>query len=248
MKTSIISFIATCLVSLSSANAANIVTNGDFGTGTLSGWTPSTTSPTIVSSIVADVGSSVRVSNGTDLTQDLNSSGSTGLANFQFDIAFQVAAPTNTARIRLRGEGVIDFITLSLTPTSINAFIPDKGGLVPVISGLSITANTTYYLRITGTNMGTTSRSYVVGYSLDGVNYASSDNLTGFHASGPTPVATLLETVRFEGGTTGNTALTIDNISVVAIPEPAAVLLGLTGSLLSLRRKRNSIIFRLKLK
>ena len=89
---------------------------------------------------------------------------------------------------------------------------------------MSISANTTYFLRVTGSNLDLPGRAFTLGFSTDGVNYTTATPSTRFHIA---PVGTAFETLRLEGL---NATFTVDNVSVV--PEAATSTLLAAGLLL----------------
>lgn len=214
------------LSSAVTASAAISLTNGDFATNTTAGWTATGT-------VSGATGAAV-LSAGATLNQDF-SNGLTGTAenyDFQLDFSFSVSANNINQRIRIRDNANTgDLITLRLnaTGTGIERFSSAAWG--NALTGITILPNTTYWMRVTGSDFDLAGRSFTVGFSTDGITYTTSGALTAFHFAG---VGSDFETLQFDSGT--GTTLTVDNVTVV--PEPSAALLGGLGLLALLRRRR----------
>jgi hypothetical protein len=224
--------ITFCLFMVGSANssfAAYTLTNGNFAGNATTGWTTTGT-------VSAASGAAV-ISAGGILRQDF-SNGVTGTAenyDFQLDFSFSVSAFNANDRIRLRDNNYSgDIITLRLNSagTGIESFNVGTNTWFTALSGLSMSANTNYWMRVIGTDLDVAGRSYTVGFSTNGSTYTTSSAITAFH--GQFTVPTDFESIGFESGT-GKT-MTVDNITVV--PEPSAALLGGLGVLCLLRRRR----------
>jgi hypothetical protein len=176
---------------------------------------------------------------GAVISQDF-SNGVTGTAenyDFQLDFTFSVSAANQNQRIRIRDNNNSgDIITLRLN--SGNGLQMFRGISMPTPNNLwenalsfTVANNTTYHMRLIGSDFDLSSRSYTVGLSADGITYTTSSPLVTFHSAAS---GSDFETVVFESG--GSTTMTIDNVTV--IPEPAAALLGGIGLLALLRRRR----------
>lgn len=194
---------------------------------------------TSTTSIVAGGGASALIGTSGILRQDYATAttdgfGPGGFANqFQIDFAFSasVLSSASTNRIRLRGDNDSgDLITLRIDSDGVKYFNSSNTWVTGVTG--AYTTNTTYYFRVTGnytgpaggTN-GLATGSYTLGLSTDGVNYTNSSLISSFH--GNTPIKTqAIESIGFESGSTGT--VTVDNISVTAVPEPSTY--GLMGA------------------
>jgi len=202
---------------------ANLVGNADFESTTGSGvfpvgWTLTGTPSSIATFLPSGGGSNAaRLSPSQGILQDVIPAGTSSLANFQADFAFQIGSETQAHRIRIEGNNGSDLVTLRLTTNpsatdSIDVF--NSGTFINALTGLTIAPNTTCYLRVIGHDFGLAGRGYTVGFSTDGITYTTSADLTAFHAS--TNVG--FETVTFECGATADSSLAIDNV-VVTVPS-----------------------------
>ena len=229
--------ITSCLFIFGGATssfAAYILTNGNFATNDSTGWTTT-------GSVSATTGAAA-ISSGGIISQDF-SSGTTATTenyDFQLDFSFSLSSVANTHRIRLRSNNYVggngtdgDLITLRLKTgsTIIEAF--NGGTWFDALTGISVSADTNYWLRVIGTDLDVSGRKYTVGFSTDGTTYTTSSSITAFHAS-PGEYKDF-ESIGFES-LAGGPTLTVDNISIV--PEPSAALLGGLGMLALLRRRR----------
>ena len=196
---------------------ATLIPNGNFEdvSGTFpNGWA-TTPTPAAVTGIVPGSATAAELQTGEGIHQDFAPTPGSGLFNFQLDLAFRTSvAPANDGninRIRLRGDNNAgDLITLSLEDTGIRSF---SGTWADDLTGVSIAANTTYYIRVTGSNLDLPGRTFTLGFSTDGISYTTAAPSTRFHFA---PVGTAFETIRLEGL---NATFTVDNVSVV--PEAA---------------------------
>ncbi|RYD68754.1 MAG: hypothetical protein EOP83_00035 [Verrucomicrobiaceae bacterium] len=175
-----------------------------------SGW--ATTGTVSASpSIIGDAGNSALISNGGGIHQDF--AASQGYSNFQLTIAFRCGNPGSVAdRFRLRGDNNSgDIVTLRPTASGIDRFSGTWGSAL----AFPLTAGTTYYLRVTGSNFADSNGSYTVGLSADGVNFTSSGPITAFHGG-----AARIETLRFD--TTSSAGFTVDRVVLVSSDPPPA--------------------------
>ncbi|MFD0893480.1 hypothetical protein KBB96_18795 [Luteolibacter ambystomatis] len=240
--------VASCLFAAASiAQGAVVLNNGNFENtgGTFpTGWTTQTGfgTPTATTGLVVGSTTAANLSGGSGTTnqsiyQDFAPTTADSPANFQLDLAFRISAEAQTARIRFRGNNnATDIMAIRFTATntgttdSVDVY---NGAFVTGVSGITITAGATNFLRITGSNFGTASATYTIGFSTDGVNYVTGAASTAFFSGNR---AVPIETLVFEGGTTAGTSFRVDNVSL--IPEPSIVGLGGLGMLLVLRRRR----------
>ena len=228
MKHTILIGTSLALSALASHAAITLV-NGDFEdtSGTFpTGWsgtaTQETTNPLeglVSASAVA-------------IEQDFAATDADGLYNFQLDFMVKldsVTALNQRVRIRDDASSSYDIITLRFGSGGIDRY---SGGWAQAVAS-TIKADTTYHVRVIGSDLDQSDRSYTVGISSDGSSYTTSGPLTAFHSAG---VGSNFEIIRFESAGGG---ATWDAVTVV--PEPsAAVLLGsLLGFGLLYRRRRS---------
>ncbi len=216
MKILISSFILSSGIA---SQAAIVLTNGDFSTNSTTGWTTTGT-------VTATSGAAV-LSSGATLAQDFENG--TGLVAFtaSYDVSF--GAINNAHRMRFEGDNGNDLITLRLaSANTIETF--NNGSWTSAVTGLSLAANTTYTLSITGTGFGAPGFKYTIEIFSGSTQLGTSvQNLSARHANGDLTFQTFTL-----GASTGG--MTVDNFTV--IPEPAAALLGGFGLLGLLRRRR----------
>lgn len=227
MKSVISVFLFTPMV----ASAAYTLSNGNFSTNSTSGWTTTGT-------VNASSGAAV-FSASSGISQDFSNTTVATAENydFQLDFTFSVSAANQNQRFRIRDNNNSgDIITLRLN--SGNGVQMFRGTAMSAPNNLwenalsfTIANNTTYHMRITGSDFDLSSRSYTIGLSSDGVSYTTSSSLVTFHSAAS---GSDFETLVFESG--ASTTMTVDNITVV--PEPASALLGGLGLLALLRRRR----------
>jgi hypothetical protein len=210
------------------SHAAITLVNGDFEdtSGTFpTGWsgtaTQETTNPLegLVSASAAAI------------EQDFAATDADGLYNFQLDFMVNLDSVTADQRVRIRDDASssYDIITLRFGSGGIDRY---SGGWAQAVAS-TIKADTTYHVRVIGSDLDQSDRSYTVGISSDGSSYTTSASLTAFHSA---PVGANFEIIRFESAGGG---ATWDAVTVV--PEPsAAVLLGsLLGFGLLCHRRRS---------
>jgi hypothetical protein len=177
-------------------------TSGTFPTGWVGTATQETTNPlegSVSASAVA-------------IEQDFAATDADGLYNFQLD--FMVKLDSVTAlnqRVRIRDDAgsSYDIITLRFGSGGIDRY---SGGWAQALA-YTITAGTTYHVRIIGSDLDVAGRSYTVGISSDGSSYTTSEPLTAFHSA---PVGSNFEIIRFESSTGG---ATWDAVAVIDTTE-----------------------------
>lgn len=235
----IVSFTFSALALSTAAQASFLLVNGNFedATGTFpTGWTGVSTSAGV--GFIPGSTKDALMTSGGSITQDFSGGITVATAenyDFQLDFAFRTSAISTTTdqRFRIRGNNnAEDIITLGFetAATGGGTALSFFSGTWQTALNVGFNSGTTYYFRVTGTDLDLVSRYFTVGYSTDGVNFTTSGNLTGFHFAA---AGTDFETVRFDAGTA---TTRIDGVAVV--PEPAAALLGGLGMLALLRRRR----------
>ena len=181
---------------------SNLVTNGDFETGNMTGW--SGTPASAVSGLVA--GSTYAADLVGTMYQDFYPDPD-GLNNgFVFDMVFKLDNTSGGQRIRLRGgpDNVAnDIITMKWGSAGLYEY---SGGWGLAVAQ-TITAGTVYHVRVTVNEANT---QIVYGLSTDGTNYTSSSVYTSAHGS----LGLGFETVTLEG------AMVADEVSVVRTGPP----------------------------
>lgn len=219
--------------------SAMMFSNGDFENAEdpfPSGWRI-TGSPASVASIVSNGASSASLANGQFIEQDFAPAAfaDDALDAFTVTLAFRITNTAQTGRIRFEGNNGADALSIRFnaasSPDSVQVYNGSSWFDVSGLTNLTLNANTTYHLKITGTAWKGTGRSYKIGFAVDGTNFTTSPSLSAFHASAATGG---FETISFEGK--GSGALVVDNV-VLADPnanqppviaaQPASV--GITG-------------------
>lgn len=244
-------FVFTIIGATGSADAGVVLVNGDFEdtSGNFpNGWG----SPHNIASVSTMFGASAaQMDFGESISQDFVTPPSAGLANFQLDFAFRTSeAPLDGAlqhRIRIQSDSVVgatNLISLSFDSNSIRTFSGAGSGNLgwgDDLTGLAIGADTNYFVRVLGSNFDQPSRSFVLGFSTDGVNYTTTTS-TRFHEAALLP----FETISFEQNAAMGETLTVDN---VAIPEPSPILFfSLFAAAIGILTRRKDLAVRLQSK
>jgi hypothetical protein len=215
--------LASCL---STADAVTLL-NGNFetSTSTLTAWTAGSATVNTTTPISGAVSATIPTGGTSLLSQDFGPAAEDATTEFSLTFRFRLAstptANTNNARIRIRGESGQDFITLSFDDTAVRTY---SGTWADDLSGLPVLAgNVSYHLRIIGTDLDGSSRSYQIGFSIDGENWTTKTS-TRFHGS-TSPAFGRLD---FDGTTNG---ITIDDIILVdnTPPTPPDKLVNISG-------------------
>jgi hypothetical protein len=194
------------------------LTNGDFeASGTaLTGWNVGSATVNTATPISGSVSASIPTGGTTVLSQDFSPTAGDGLTDFTLTLRLRLAnAPTadaNNGRIRIRGESAQDLITLSFDNNSVRSF---SGTWADDLTGLpALAANTAYFVRIVGTGLAAPTRSYQIGFSTDGTNWATKTS-TRFH----TTTSPAFGRLDFDGTVNG---ITVDDITLVDSSPPSA--------------------------
>jgi hypothetical protein len=218
----------------------NLIVNGDFEDPNFpNGWEPLGT----VSSVGTMFGTSAaELEFGDAISQTMFGSPNLGLSDFQLDFAFRLnftPGPNEFAqRIQILSPNAVNVAVLGFSSNSIQTFSSDGWQKDLLLGEGAIGADTNYFVRLVGRNFDDqASRSYDLGFSTDGVNYVAKTS-TRFN---PTLSPLTFGRLRFAQNAAIGHNLTIDNVSVTAVPEPAAIHLvsmaGIAGLVLARRRK-----------
>ena len=191
--------------------------NGNFeaSTSSLTSWSAGAATVNTATPISGAVSATIPTNGTPVLSQDFSPTPGDALTEFTLSLRFRLAsapvADANHGRIRIRGEGGQDFITLAFDNTGIRSF---SGAWADDLIGLPvIAANTPYHLRISGTALATASRSYRIAFSVDGVNWVMKTS-TRFHAT-TSPAFGRLD---FDGTSNG---ITLDDITILNTLPPS---------------------------
>lgn len=225
-----------------SASAANVIVNGDFETGNLSGWTQNGTGTTVsATNPLAGTSSAVQVQGtGAQLFQSFTAITSTVTTSFIFS-ATDPGELDRSMNVGWRGTGYPDTsgqINLRLVDVGDNGIgdiqVFDSATWQTVLTDV-VTFDSTPSLP--STTLSLTINSFGLGANYDlTVGASTATGITFFHGAALTD----LEQLSFVNSSlAAGSSVKFDNVSVDAIPEPSAALLGSLGLLMLLRRRRN---------
>lgn len=182
-----------------------------------SGWTSSGASQG--ASLIGDAGNCATLTSGGSIHQDFADDANDALSSFQITFALQVGTLDTASRLRLRGDGnATDIMTLRPVATGIDVYRGTASGgsaFETALNGFPLAANSTVYVRLTGTDFALAGRKFTVGLSNDGTNFTTSGELTVFHSAA---VGTRFETIRFD--TTSGGGMEIDAVDLVSNDPP----------------------------
>ena len=236
MKTTTLLTLGASFALATSASAANLIVNGDFGTGDFTGWSNTTSGG----------GTAFAVTSGAALSAVSNTmpafAGATLSQSFaaQTDFAFSATI----AQVALGNGGSRRDLNLSVGGLIFKVdaggiFINTTGSWVSVLddsSAVFTSAAGTYDWAITATGFdGTNSESLDIILSQGGSAVFTATNRTGI-----ADTTGAVSDVDFSMGSNwGTSQYSVDNVSVTVVPEPSsAALLGLGGLALILRRRK----------
>lgn len=228
--------LACMALAAGSAQAANVIVNGDFETGTLTGWTqPGSQGGTTVSGTAPLAGNFSAVQ--TRVTDRLVQSFTPITTVVTTSFLFNTINPTGAAGDRGLNVTLRDVDTDSAT---INLRLLANGNIEIFSTALG---NTWQPLLTNAATYGTTTAFSLTinafGTDFDYDVTVGSQTATGLSFLQGTATFDELDELSFVNSALfTDTSLKIDNVSVVPIPEPTAALLGSLGALLLLRRRR----------
>lgn len=230
------------------APAATVITD-DFDGGTVSPAWDAKTGTTVIAGGAGGTTNAVGLAASTgalgetftnavpggaeDFVIDYNFRVQTSAANRQFSLmvsSFSTTPNTSAASINLRYQTG----AWNVFSTTANAFVA-VGGL-PVI-----TAGSWYHMQVEGVDWGLPTASYTLRLSDAGGSVFTSTvaNLTAVQNAAVNPITTKkAQSFVFNTAFGANPGFDVDNITVTAVPEPAASLLAAAGLLLISRRRR----------
>lgn len=204
------------LLALSPLHAQLINGNFEASASSLTGWTAGSATVNTTTPISGSVSATIATGATTVLSQDFSPTAVDALTDFTLTLRLRLANPptadANNGRIRIRGEGGQDFITLSFDNNSVRTF---NGAWGDDLTGLpALAANTPYHVRIVGTGLSAPTRSYQIGFSTDGTNWTTKTS-TRFH----TTLSPAFGRLDFDGTVNG---ITVDDITLLNSTPPSA--------------------------
>ena len=212
--------LAILLAASRTAAPAYTFSNGDFEASTtaLTGWSPGSATVNTTTPIAGAVSATIPTGGTTVLSQDISPSAGDALSNFTLTLRFRLAAtPTaeaNNGRVRLRGESGQDNLAVSFDNNAVRTYNGSTASWADDLTGLSITGNTSYWLRITGTSFDTAARSYEIAFSSNGTTWTTKTSAR-FQSTSPLAFGRLA----FDGTTNG---ITVDDITLTDTTPPSA--------------------------
>lgn len=222
------------------SHAANVIVNGDFETGSLSGWTQKGSGTTVSStSTLAGSFSAVQVPGaGAELSQTFTPFTVGATTSFVFSATDPGDVGTRSMNVAWRGSGfTIGSPQINLRLTDVDN---DNDGDIQVYDGTAwqtvLTSAVVFDATpsLPSTTLTLTINSFGVGANYDlTVGAASATGLTYFQDG---VLSNLAQLAFVNASNTAGTSFKFDNVSVV--PEPSAALLGGLGLLALLRRRR----------
>lgn len=203
--------IASVFVATFAMTAQAQLVNGDFEdlTGTFpNGWTTGGV-VSVTTGIAAGSTNAAYLEPGGSVEQDFIET--SGFVGFQFDYVLKLDPndPNGDVslnnRLRLRGAGNGNLVTIRLQPNGLQKFTGGFGWFTMIpdesFPSGSVKNGVTYYIRVVvGEFDGDAPTEYQAFLSEDGLNYVAGPVVNSFHQQGISSVDRPLEIVRFEAG------------------------------------------------